>query len=106
MEFVWRGADFFRRCHWALFFEFAAGTAQQPSKPVHVHSEQEQKKLEDLRRIHLTEPLTAKTRPDSFTDVIGQEEGIKALRAAMCGPIRSMLLFMGRPAWEKQLWRD
>lgn len=64
---------------------------------VHVHSEQEQKKLEDLRRIHLTEPLTAKTRPDSFTDVIGQEEGIKALRAAMCGPNPQHVIIYGPP---------
>ncbi|MFR6291537.1 MAG: ATP-dependent protease LonB [Peptococcaceae bacterium] len=64
---------------------------------VHVHSEEEQKKLEDLRRIHLTEPLTAKTRPDSFTDVIGQEEGIKALRAAMCGPNPQHVIIYGPP---------
>lgn len=71
---------------------------QRSSKQtVHVHSEQEQKKLEDLRRIHLTEPLTAKTRPDSFTDVIGQEEGIKALRAAMCGPNPQHVIIYGPP---------
>lgn len=71
---------------------------QRSSKQtVHVHSEQEQKKLEDLRHIHLTEPLTAKTRPDSFTDVIGQEEGIKALRAAMCGPNPQHVIIYGPP---------
>ena len=43
-------------------------------------------KLAAMRRIHLLEPLAAKTRPNRFDDVIGQEEGIKALKAAICGP--------------------
>ena len=50
------------------------------------NAEKERDKLNEMRKVHLTEPLTAKTRPASFADVIGQEEGIKALRAAMCGP--------------------
>ena len=41
--------------------------------------------------------MTAKTRPDSFTDVIGQEEGIKALRAAMCGPNPQHVIIYGPP---------
>ena len=33
--------------------------------------------------IKLTEPLTEKSRPTSFDEIIGQEEGIKALKAAI-----------------------
>ena len=50
-----------------------------------------------MRDVHLTEPLTAKTRPASFADVIGQEEGIKALRAAMCGPNPQHVIIYGPP---------
>ena len=50
-----------------------------------------------MREIHLTEPLTARTRPESFADVIGQEEGIKALRAAMCGPNPQHVIIYGPP---------
>ncbi len=61
------------------------------------NTEKEQEKLRAMREIHLTEPLTAKTRPASFADVIGQEEGIKALRAAMCGPNPQHVIIYGPP---------
>jgi len=59
--------------------------------------EQEREKLHQLRLVHLSEPLTAKTRPACFADVIGQEEGIKALRAAMCGPNPQHVIIYGPP---------
>lgn len=62
-----------------------------------INSEKEKEKLEELRHVHLTEPLTARTRPGSFADVIGQEEGIKALRAAMCGPNPQHVIIYGPP---------
>lgn len=61
------------------------------------NTEKEQEKLRAMRDVHLTEPLTAKTRPASFADVIGQEEGIKALRAAMCGPNPQHVIIYGPP---------
>lgn len=60
-------------------------------------SQGEQEKLKKMRAIHLSEPLTAKTRPSSFADVIGQEEGIKALRAALCGPNPQHVIIYGPP---------
>ena len=61
------------------------------------NTEKEQEKLRAMRDVHLTEPLTAKTRPASFADVSGQEEGIKALRAAMCGPNPQHVIIYGPP---------
>lgn len=61
------------------------------------NTQKEREKLEAMREIHLSEPLTARTRPDSFADVIGQEEGIKALRAAMCGPNPQHVIIYGPP---------
>ena len=49
-------------------------------------NKKEMEKLLKMRRIKLTEPLTEKSRPTAFDDIIGQEEGIKALKAAICGP--------------------
>ena len=50
-----------------------------------------------MRRIKLTEPLTEKSRPISFDDIIGQEEGIKALKAAICGPNPQHVIIYGPP---------
>ena len=53
--------------------------------------------LRKMEKISLTEPLTEKTRPCEISEVIGQEEGIKALRAAICGKNPQHVLIYGPP---------
>jgi Lon-like ATP-dependent protease len=60
-------------------------------------SRRELQKLERLRQIVLTTPLAEKTRPKSFSEIIGQAEGIKALRAALCGPNPQHVIIYGPP---------
>ncbi|PAQ16683.1 ATP-dependent protease LonB [Bacillaceae bacterium SAOS 7] len=60
-------------------------------------SKKEMEALEKMRSISLTKPLAEKIRPTSFTDVIGQEDGIKALRAAICGPHPQHVIVYGPP---------
>lgn len=57
----------------------------------------EMEKLRQMRSIELTEPLTEKSRPNSFEEIIGQEEGIKALKAALCGPNPQHVIIYGPP---------
>jgi Lon-like ATP-dependent protease len=64
---------------------------------VEKESRKEMEKLQRLRKISLTEPLAEKTRPRTFAEVIGQEEGIKALKAALCGPNPQHVLIYGSP---------
>jgi Lon-like ATP-dependent protease len=72
--------------------------SQQGSRiAIERESKKEIDKLKRLREISLTEPLSEKTRPKSLTEVIGQEEGIKALRAALCGPNPQHVLIYGPP---------
>ncbi|ADL08499.1 ATP-dependent protease LonB [Thermosediminibacter oceani] len=60
-------------------------------------SRKELEKLRRLREISLTEPLAEKTRPTKFEDIIGQEEGLKALKAALCGPNPQHVIIYGPP---------
>ena len=60
-------------------------------------SKKEMEKIQHLRRISLAEPLAEKTRPQRFDEIIGQEEGLKALRAALCGPNPQHVLIYGPP---------
>ena len=60
-------------------------------------SKREIDKLEKMRKIRLSEPLSERTRPQSFHDIIGQEEGIKALKAALCGPNPQHIIIYGPP---------
>ena len=45
----------------------------------------------------MTQPLTEKSRPSKFEEIIGQENGIKALKAALCGPNPQHVIIYGPP---------
>ncbi len=57
----------------------------------------EMEKLRKMNKVSLTEPLTEKTRPKNIADVIGQEDGIKALKIALCGKNPQHVLIYGPP---------
>jgi Lon-like ATP-dependent protease len=72
--------------------------AQQGSKTVvEKESRKEMEKLQKMRSISLNEPLAEKTRPTSFNEIIGQAEGIKSLKAALCGPNPQHVIIYGPP---------
>ncbi len=71
---------------------------QQGSKTaVSKESRKELDKLERMRKVKLSQPLAERTRPSSFADIVGQEEGIQALRAALCGPNPQHIIVYGPP---------
>lgn len=88
-----------------LFFAIVIGLyfwnllrSQQGNKvAVDRESRKEMEKLQRLRRISLTEPLSEKTRPVNFTEIIGQDDGLKSLRAALCGPNPQHVILYGPP---------
>ena len=45
----------------------------------------------------MTEPLAERVSPSSFKDIVGQDDGIKALRAALCGPNPQHVIIYGPP---------
>ncbi|WP_099328944.1 ATP-dependent protease LonB [Clostridium paraputrificum] len=53
--------------------------------------------LYKMRGVTLTVPLTEKSRPSSFQEVVGQDKGIKALKAALCGPNPQHVIIYGPP---------
>jgi Lon-like ATP-dependent protease len=88
-----------------LFFAIVIGLyfwnllrSQQGNKvAVDRESRKEMEKLQKLRRISLTEPLSEKTRPSSFEEIIGQDDSLKAMRAALCGPNPQHVILYGPP---------
>ncbi|MGO0122950.1 ATP-dependent protease LonB [Desulfothermobacter acidiphilus] len=60
-------------------------------------SVQELERIKKLRAISLSEPLAEKVRPRSFAEIVGQEEAVRALRAALCGPHPQHVLLYGPP---------
>ncbi|NLT95880.1 MAG: ATP-dependent protease LonB [Clostridia bacterium] len=80
-----------------LYFWNLLRNQQGTKVAVQRESRKELDKLEKMRAIKLTEPLVAKTRPTRFEDIIGQEEGIKTLKAALCGPNPQHVIIYGPP---------
>lgn len=71
---------------------------QQGSKVIiEKESRKEMEKLQRLRDIKLTKPLSELTRPTSFDEIIGQQNGIKALKAAICSPNPQHIIIYGPP---------
>jgi len=60
-------------------------------------SKKEMEQLRKLRSISLTEPLAEKTRPSQLQDIVGQEDGLRSLRAALCGPNPQHIIIYGPP---------
>ncbi len=80
-----------------LYFWNMLKSQQGTKRAVIKESKSELNKLRAMRRISLTEPLAEKTRPARFQDIIGQEEGLEALKAAICGPNPQHVIIYGPP---------
>lgn len=80
-----------------LYFLSLLRSKQGSRIAVQKESRKEMEKLEEMRKISLTEPLAEKTRPTTFAEIIGQAEGLKALRAALCGANPQHVIIYGPP---------
>lgn len=71
---------------------------QHKTQPAHRReSGREYEKLQKMRSLHLSEPLAERVRPSTFEDIIGQEDGIKSLKAILCGKNPQHVLIYGPP---------
>lgn len=71
---------------------------QKKTQPqLHRESGRELERLQKQRAIRLSEPLAEKVRPAQFADIIGQEDGIKSLRAILCGANPQHVIIYGPP---------
>lgn len=103
------GGDFFQMSYVLIIFQLAVTAVMgiyfykqlqkekqaQPSQSK--RSGRELDKLFKLRAIRLSEPLAERVRPTAFEDIIGQAEGIRALKAILCGPNPQHVLIYGPP---------
>ena len=80
-----------------LFF-FTQLRQQKKAQPaVRRESNREMENLQRMRGIRLSEPLAEKVRPAKFSDIIGQSDGIKSLKALLCGGNPQHVIIYGPP---------
>ena len=72
--------------------------AQRKNQPAQRRdSGREYDKLQKLRALRLSEPLAERVRPTKFSDIVGQEDGIKSLKAILCGKNPQHVIIYGPP---------
>lgn len=97
MNNVYMIVNFFFAVVIGLYFLNLLKSQQTNKITIEKESKKEIDKLRRMREISLTEPLSERTRPSSFDEIIGQERGIKALKAALCGPNPQHVIIYGPP---------
>ncbi len=90
-------AQFFFAVVIGLYFWNLLRTQQTSRVSVERESRKEIEKLRRLREVSLTEPLSERTRPQGFEEIVGQDDGIRGLRAGLCGPNPQHILLYGPP---------
>lgn len=72
--------------------------SQRKSQPAQKRdSGRELERLQRMRALKLSEPLAERVRPTKFSDIVGQEDGIKSLQAILCGKNPQHVLIYGPP---------
>lgn len=61
------------------------------------NSKEDAQTLNAMRKIHLNTPMTERARPQTEEEIIGQADGLKALKAALCGENPQHILIYGPP---------
>lgn len=78
------------------FFSNLSGQWEGKCK-VFADSKRELAAMKKMRALKLTEPLSEATRPKKLEEIIGQENGLLALRAAICSPNPQHVIIYGPP---------
>lgn len=84
-------------CVMGIYFYSMLKSQKATKNSINSDAPKELDKLKKLEQISLTEPLSEKTRPKEMTEIIGQEDGIHALKAALCGKNPQHVIIYGPP---------
>ena len=91
------GVQLFFSCVIGVYFLTQLKGQTNSKSNIYKDSTRRSEELMNLRKVTLTKPLSEKVRPRSEEDIIGQEDGMKALKIALCGPSPQHILIYGAP---------
>ena len=80
-----------------LYFWTQLRNQKGTRKTVDRESKKEMEKLRKMRAISLTKPLSERTRPATMEDIVGQKDGLRALKAALCSANPQHVIIYGPP---------
>lgn len=80
-----------------LYFWNQLRSQKGSRRTVDRESKKEMEKLRKMRAISLTKPLSERTRPSTMKDIVGQKDGLRALKAALCNANPQHVIIYGPP---------
>ena len=80
-----------------LYFLGQLRNQREDKSGINEDSRHVMERLNAMRRISLTKPLTEETRPSTLDEIIGQENGVEALKIALCGKNPQHVIIYGPP---------
>ncbi len=80
-----------------LYFLSQLRNQREDKSGINEDSKHIMERLNAMRRISLTKPLTEETRPSSLDEIIGQDDGVEALKIALCGKNPQHVIIYGPP---------
>ena len=80
-----------------LYFWNLLRNQQTNQSAVDRESRKEMEKLRKLRIHFINKAIIRENRPSSMQDIVGQKEGLRALKAALCGPNPQHVIIYGPP---------
>lgn len=91
------GVQLFFSCVIGIYFLTQLKGQTNSKSNIYKDSTRRSEEIMDLRKIALTKPLSEKVRPRCEEDIIGQQDGMKTLKIALCGPSPQHILIYGAP---------
>ena len=91
------GVQLFFSCIIGIYFLTQLKGQTSSKSNIYKDSTRKSEELMELRKISLTRPLSEKVRPQGEEDIVGQEDAMKALKIALCGPSPQHVLIYGTP---------
>ena len=91
------GVQLFFSCVIGIYFLTQLKGQTSSKSNIYKDSTRKSEELMELRKISLTRPLSEKVRPQCEEDIVGQENAMKALKIALCGPSPQHILIYGTP---------
>ena len=97
LDSVFKLSQFFVTVMAGLYFFNQLSAAKSDRNAVSKESKRELERIHNMRRSGLTKPLTEQARPSKISEIIGQAEGVKALKIALGGEYPQHVLIYGPP---------
>lgn len=78
-----------------MYFLTKLRNEKSDSDTLNEQSKKEAEHINAMRKICLSEPMTETVRPKKISEIVGQEDAVKAIKAALCGPMPQHIMIYG-----------